>query len=292
MALFKPNVEKLLKKQDVRGLGKALDFQNESIQREAIDAIAKLHDSDEKIESLIAALQHDLLYVRNTAATTLGSYKDKAVVEALLAAMKNTENAISSLTKIGDPTTIAPIVGVLTGWSYVPKRNVFLSLLRKYGIENQVVRGIAQGLGFPDIYPEDETIYNGKSPVGLLKHLSAAMERIPFLTSEQITIEYEYLKKSRGWEVNPLLGETPRGLLSGVVSDVKKAIQKQLLADKAWLSAPKTSYELRSGGWDARILTKYTRGYVVLAYPTKLWRSSQEDGKEFYYYSFSPERNW
>ena len=260
MFSFKPNIEKLTKNHDTEGLIKALSHKDENIRREA--------------------------------AIALGEYKEESVVEALITALQNTETALSSLIRIEKPEAIAPIVKMMGGWATSQKRNKVLFLCQHYGIENEVVKGIAQGLHFPDKYSKDKKIYEGKSVDGLLNKLPLAMERIPFLTKEQITLEYKYLKGSSGWESNTLLGDTPQGLQSGLVKEARKAIRKQLNADKAWLTSSKTSYQLISSGWDTLILTLYARGYVVLAYRTKLWHTRQDDGQELYFYFFSPERNW
>jgi hypothetical protein len=187
---------------------------------------------------------------------------------------------------------IDSVVKAMKGWPNSIMKEMFLSLRKDYGTKHEFIKGIAQGLHFPITYPKSKVRYEGNSIPELIKKLSSAMKRMPKLPKEQIYFEYGELRGSHLWKTNSLLGDTPQGLQIGLFSDAKEAIQQQLLADMDWLTVPKTSFRLESGGWKLLIQTIYARGYVVLYYPTVIWRSTQEDGKNLFFYSFSPERNW
>lgn len=82
MALFKPNVEKMKKKQDVEGLIKALKHKDGAVQKRAIEALVDI--GEPAIDPLIQALKHEDWRVRDSATETLGKIGDARAVEPLV----------------------------------------------------------------------------------------------------------------------------------------------------------------------------------------------------------------
>lgn len=285
MGLFKPNVEKLKKKSDFAGLLKILKSNDASMHIDAIDAIVEINGREKKA-ALLESLKHENTLVRNKAAIALRGYKSAQVVNALIQAAGNTDEALRSIMKMDKTDAIDPLVVYIKTLDYWNKSKLYFGLVREFSLKNKIVKGITKGLEFPEQYNASKTFYEGKSINEALKKLSAAADWIPGLPQEQILQEYECLKNRSG-----LFAFNPGGLHGGLVSDVKKAIKEQLSADVNWLSAPKVSFQLISGGWNAAITTFYIRPPANLSYWTNIWRSTRDDGKAMYYYCFS-ERNW
>jgi len=149
MPLFgKPNIEKMKRKQDLKGLCKALGHKDNEVQSQAVNALVEIGGA--AVEPLIAALaKNKLCYpaqtvlskigeaavepliatlnnkkansnVRAPVAWSLGEIRDKRAVEHLIAALNDTNahvnvrhRAAESLGKIGDARAVEPLIGLL-----------------------------------------------------------------------------------------------------------------------------------------------------------------------------------
>ncbi|MGE5237197.1 MAG: HEAT repeat domain-containing protein [Chloroflexota bacterium] len=116
--LLPPNVEKLTKKRNVKGLIEALGYRNGSndTSRKAAEALVLIGAS--AVESLIAALNDGSESVRGCAAWALGKIGDDRAVEPLIAALRGgselmREHAASALGKIGDDRAVEPLIAAL-----------------------------------------------------------------------------------------------------------------------------------------------------------------------------------
>ena len=121
MGLFKPNVERLAEKRDVKGLAKALFYKKAWRVREAAaEALGKIGDS-QAVEPLIAALKDEDWYVRKYAVEALGKIGESRTVKPLIAALKDLEQdvreaAVEALGKIGDSRAVEPLIAALKDW--------------------------------------------------------------------------------------------------------------------------------------------------------------------------------
>ena len=90
MPLFgPPNVEKLKAKRDVKGLIKALGYQeDDEIRSRAAAALGEIGDT-RAVEPLIAALKDSRYSVGQQAALALGSMRDARAVMALIGTLHN-----------------------------------------------------------------------------------------------------------------------------------------------------------------------------------------------------------
>ena len=92
MGFFKPNIEKMLTRQDVEGLIKALKHKDFEVRKGAADALGKIGGT-KAVESLIGALRDEDRDVRMEAAKALGEIGNARAVGPLINAMadKNTD---------------------------------------------------------------------------------------------------------------------------------------------------------------------------------------------------------
>ena len=118
MDLFKPNVEKMEKKNDVNGLIKALKHKDKNVRMGAAKALGKIGDA-RAVEPLIEALKDQDSFVRRTVAEALGDMHDARVIEPLIEALKDMNDkdvqneAERALGKIGEPA-VEPLIQALT----------------------------------------------------------------------------------------------------------------------------------------------------------------------------------
>jgi len=114
-SLFKPNVEKLKAKGDVKGLVKALEYYKDSkVRPEAADALVKL--GTPAVEPLVAALKESDKDAGRCAAEALGKIGDVRAVEPLIAALKDSEMieaAADALGKIDGARAVEPLIAAL-----------------------------------------------------------------------------------------------------------------------------------------------------------------------------------
>jgi HEAT repeat protein len=142
-ALFKPNVEKLKAKKDIKGLVKGLSYKDITIRREAAEAfgvelliqilmendydhlakaqvaLALGYMNDRKaVEPLIQTLMESDLIIQTKAAWALGEIGDERTVEPLIQALKasfmfSRMAAAQALGEIGDERAVEPLVHAL-----------------------------------------------------------------------------------------------------------------------------------------------------------------------------------
>ena len=112
MGLFKPNIEGMRAKNDVKGLIKALKSNDLRVVGAVEDALEDI--GRRTSEPFIEALRDKDAGVRSGAAWILGNIKDANTVEPLIEALKDKDKnvrwlAITALGDIGDEGVIDPI---------------------------------------------------------------------------------------------------------------------------------------------------------------------------------------
>ena len=117
MGLFKPNVEKMRAKDDVKGLLKALKSNELRVLGAVEDALEDI--GHRTSEPFIEALKDKDAGVRSGAAWILGNIKDARAQEPLIEALKDKDKdvrwlAVTALGDIGDERAIDPISMVPT----------------------------------------------------------------------------------------------------------------------------------------------------------------------------------
>jgi len=111
--LFKPNVERLRAKRDVKGLIRALGYgRDKYVQERAAEALGEIGDA-RAVEPLIAALKDRDWFVEYALAKI-----GKPAVEPLIVALKDEDKdvrliAIGALEKIGDARAVEPLAAAL-----------------------------------------------------------------------------------------------------------------------------------------------------------------------------------
>lgn len=131
MSLFKPNVAKLKRKRNVKGLIKALRYKKDwSVRADAARALFHMREK-RAIQPLIAALGDEDSHVRGSASLTLGNWitSDDRIsrrrevgmetAELLLAALRDgdwrvREGAVRALAKSDKPQVAEPLVAALS----------------------------------------------------------------------------------------------------------------------------------------------------------------------------------
>lgn len=110
-----PNVEKMKKNQDVEGLIKVLDNEDEELRHEAVDALGNLGDI-RAVEPLIELLKDDKSWYLSNVIDALGSLKDPRAVQPLIEIMSIEHvrgNAAQALGEIGDHQAIVPLISYM-----------------------------------------------------------------------------------------------------------------------------------------------------------------------------------
>ena len=104
LGLEKPDIKKMELNKDVKGLMKALSFENdESIRRDAAFALGKISDSS-TVDPIINELNYEKKDVINSSNSDIG----ESTIEQLINSLNNEnidvrKNAASALIKIGEP---------------------------------------------------------------------------------------------------------------------------------------------------------------------------------------------
>ncbi len=135
-SLFAPNIDKLVAKQDVQGLVKALAHGNEGVRRRAAFALAHLSfeeqaqimgaralgefDDAEATNCLLQMLNCMGAQVREAAALVLAQKKGTPAVVAVIEALREKDqnvryDAAQGLGKIGDQRAVKPLIELLEG---------------------------------------------------------------------------------------------------------------------------------------------------------------------------------
>ncbi len=115
MDLFKPNVQKMREKKDVRGLIKALGYKDPEVRAMACRALGNLGDKS-AVEPLVAALKDKDEQVRRDAAAALGWLGDPRAADALLAVLPEKSMfsaAAQSLARLKEPRLFDRLIAAL-----------------------------------------------------------------------------------------------------------------------------------------------------------------------------------
>jgi len=115
MILFKPNVAKMEKKKDVKGLIKALKHKDLKTRRETVKALRRIGDT-RAVEPLIQALKDEEIAIRRLAIITLGYLEDGRAVEPIIQALNDENlrfNAALALARLGDGRAVEPLIEFL-----------------------------------------------------------------------------------------------------------------------------------------------------------------------------------
>jgi len=126
MRLFRPNIQKMLKRKDVNGLIRAAADPERGIRLAAIDALGSIGGS-RAVEPLIAALKDGSWGIRQRAAKALGKTGDTRAAAPLAAAMRDGKSAVyraaaEALARIGlpdDPELLAWYLVAAAEWEQV-----------------------------------------------------------------------------------------------------------------------------------------------------------------------------
>ncbi len=157
MLFFKPNVDKLKEKGDVRGLIKALKHKDVSIRRNAAKALGDLKASD-AIDALIKALSDEDVGVRIEVARALGKLKDSKAIEPLLEVVRKDESldvkieAAKALKEIGYSKATELLVGLVSQSLKIPKE-----MAEKIVSEGKIVDAILDKKKFIDRFFKRKT---------------------------------------------------------------------------------------------------------------------------------------
>ena len=87
MGFFKPNIKKMLNRQDIEGLQAALNHKDEGVRADAAEALGDIGDA-KAVEALIQALQDEVYSVVCESAVALGKIKDPRAGTPLIEALK------------------------------------------------------------------------------------------------------------------------------------------------------------------------------------------------------------
>jgi tetratricopeptide (TPR) repeat protein len=112
---LKPNVEKMEKKKDVKGLIEALKHRETDVRKKAAEALGKIGDT-KAVEPLIQALKDENLNVRLGGVAALGRIGDTKAVGPLIQALKDESirgGAATALGEIGDARAVDPLIRAL-----------------------------------------------------------------------------------------------------------------------------------------------------------------------------------
>ena len=136
-SIFKPNVEKMEAKREVKGLIKALKHKNRGVREKAAEALGRIGD-ERAVEPLIQALNDENRDVRRKAAYALGKIGDKRAVEPLIRALKDEdwwfrEYVIEALGEIKDARAVEPLVQALKVAESTRERKYIVEALDKLG---------------------------------------------------------------------------------------------------------------------------------------------------------------
>jgi HEAT repeat protein len=117
MGFFKPNIEKMKAKRDVKGIIKALKDKNEDMRFEAALGLGELRDA-RAVEPLTQALNDKSSRIRWRAALSLGKIGDRRAVEPLIEVLKDEDDQVRSyaaeaLGDIGDAKAVTPLIEAL-----------------------------------------------------------------------------------------------------------------------------------------------------------------------------------
>ena len=131
----RPNIEKLKRKSNVKGLISALGHARSEVSEKAAGALGELGDR-RAVEPLMAILEdQERESVHEEVAKALGRLGDSRAVEALVRALKHRypsvrDAAAESLGNLGDPRAIQPLIVVLQNLTFIGSKAVARALGR------------------------------------------------------------------------------------------------------------------------------------------------------------------
>lgn len=164
MGLFKPNIEKLVEKRDVKGLFRALVYRSDmKLHQEAEKALERICDAG-SVDVLLEVLNDKDRTVRKTAAKLLGEIGDPRAVEPLIQKFQlndfERDDFARSLGQIGDPRAVEPLIAAL-------ERSSSAGVVKALGDigEQRAIKPLASALGSRDyltrVYASDALIRFG-----------------------------------------------------------------------------------------------------------------------------------
>jgi HEAT repeat protein len=112
--LFRPNIEKLKKRNDVERLIRALQHPDWHVRMDAVEALGVLGD-ERGVPPLIERLKDESKHVRREAAITLGALGDKRAIEPLINALRSEwddseTSFIEAIERLGERSSIQPLI--------------------------------------------------------------------------------------------------------------------------------------------------------------------------------------
>ena len=133
---FKPDIDELEKKKDIKGLIRALKNEDYIVRKEAARSLTRVGD-ESAVESLIEALNYEswedsysvLISIRESAADALGNIGDRRAVNPLINSLFGDSDeevrwkAAAALGKIGDPSAVEPLIKALDDKSWGVRKN-------------------------------------------------------------------------------------------------------------------------------------------------------------------------
>ncbi len=175
-----PNVNKLTRNRDVKGLVDALGYGNGSndTSRKAAEALVLIGTS--AVESLITALNDARESVRGCAAWVLGKIGDDRAVEPLIAALRDgseliREHAASALGKIGDDRAVEPLIAALKDSNEFIRGNAASALGWLH--DDRALQPLTDALNDKSLFVQEKAtvaLYRFRSSGGRSKHNGSA----------------------------------------------------------------------------------------------------------------------
>lgn len=146
----KPDVDKLYRRRNVRGLIKALKYDDEQIRRASAEALGKIRDR-KATQPLIEALKDDDCNVRMWSAWSLGQIRAEKSVEPLIDSLSDERLEVrrasaESLSRIGTPAIISLIEAFRNGTSQLCRRIEYIL----WSIGQQAVEPLIKALSNED----------------------------------------------------------------------------------------------------------------------------------------------
>lgn len=134
--LFKPNVEKMKAKKDIKGLIKTLKHKDSNVRLDA--ELALISIGEPAVEVLTQALNDEVTNVRIAAARALGNIRDKRAVRPLIQALKDKDSKVRgevawALSKIGEPA-VEPFINELKNGKLSIQKEIVWFLLEIGGV--------------------------------------------------------------------------------------------------------------------------------------------------------------
>ncbi len=192
--LFKPNVERLREKKNVKGLIKALRHKDWHVREEAAWALGGIGDA-RAVEPLIQALMDEYSVVRKGAAWAFGKIGDKRAVKHLIKALKDEnsdvrEKAAEALGKIGDTRAVEHLFQALKDD-------------KDWDVRGKAAEALGE-IGEPAVEPLIQALKDEDS--GVREKAAVALGKMGWKPGDDTERAY-YLVAMQKWSELPELGE-------------------------------------------------------------------------------------